>query len=82
MGEGRVEAERLVRPGLVVEAAIELAGGVELEDVGDLEAVQVLVLEGLVEALDDAVRLGRVMTGPDVVELDPVGDEAGEAEAL
>jgi hypothetical protein len=35
----------------------------QAEGVGDLEAVQVLVIERTEEALDLAVGLGRVMTG-------------------
>src|SRR3989442_9018358 len=52
--------------------------------VTDLIAVEILVLESLEEALDDAVGLGRAVAGTDVGELGAGGDvkrESGRTES-
>jgi hypothetical protein len=67
---------------LLVELPVGLGLVGQGDDVGDLEAVRVLVLERAVEALDDAVRLGRVVAGPDVTQLRMAGDEVEEVGAL
>jgi len=58
-----------VRSDPVVELAVGVGVLGQADDRCDLLTVEVLVLQTLVEALDDAVRLGRVMAGPDVTEL-------------
>lgn len=68
-GEKHHEAECLLGPGVGVLPAVELAGGIELEDVADLEPIQALVLERLVEALNDAVRLRRVVASPGIASV-------------
>lgn len=66
----------------VVELPVRLDLLGQTDDRRDLLAVQVLVLQTLVEALDDAVGLGRVMAGPDMTELGVTGDEVDEVGAL
>lgn len=54
----------------------------QANDRRDLLAVQVLELQTFVEALDDAVGLGGVMAGPDVMEIGMTGDQVDEVGAL
>jgi hypothetical protein len=71
-----------LRSDRVVEVAVRLRLVDERDDVGNLELVEVLVLEALVEPLDDAVGLGRAVAGPDVGQFGPTRDEAQEVSAL
>lgn len=68
MGQRGIEAQRLVGAPGVVELAEGVDLGLQCERIADLDPVQVLVLERLVPALDDPVRLRRVMPGPDVAQ--------------
>lgn len=79
MAQRHPEVERLVGTPGVVELAEGIDLGRQLEDVADLDAVQVLVLEGAEEALDDAVGLRGVVSGADVAEF---GSGVEEAEPL
>lgn len=63
-----------------IEVVVDVLG--EFLAVGDLVAVQVLVFQRLVEPLDDAVGLRRVVPGPDVDQFGALADECGEVGAL
>ena len=72
-----------MRADVVVDGLVAVDSGGEGSSVTDLIAVEILVLESLEEALDDAVGLGRAVAGTDVGELGPGGDvtsEGGRAE--
>ena len=72
-----------MRADVVVDGLVAVDSGGEGSSVTDLIAVEILVLESLEEALDDAVGLGRAVAGTDVGELGPRGDvtsEGGRAE--
>ena len=77
--DGQGELERFVRALTVVgvQVAVDVVG--KRGPVVDLVAVEVLVLERFVEALDHAVRSGRATPGADVAELRPACDVAREA---
>lgn len=55
---------------------------VERGAVGDLVAVEVLVLDRLEDPLDHAVGLGSLVAGADVLELDASGEEPREPVAF
>lgn len=65
-----------MRPDGVSEVAERCRGGGQLDHVGDLQPIQVLVLESLEEALGNGVGLGRMVARADMGQVRSRADEA------